>query len=83
MPSVAAATPRGAFYCFPNVGATGLRSQALQDALLEEVGVATVAGTSFGAGGEGFLRLSYATELELALEAVSRIDQFLKERRGS
>lgn len=70
-------TPAGAFYCFPNFSGTGYDARALQDALLEEVGVATVAGTSFGAAGEGYLRVSYATELDAALEAIARIGRFL------
>lgn len=74
------AKPAGAFYCFPNVQKTGYSARALQDALLEEVGVATVAGTSFGAAGEGYLRISYAAELDAALEAIARIDRFLCDR---
>ncbi len=74
---VSCATPTGAFYCFPNIRDTGYTARALQDALLEEVGVATIAGTSFGAAGEGHLRISYATELDAALEAIGRIEGFL------
>jgi aspartate/methionine/tyrosine aminotransferase len=70
-------TPRGAFYCFPNISETGYQARVLQDALLEKAGVATVAGTSFGGAGEGFLRISYATELDAALEAIARIQNFL------
>ncbi len=77
VPGVQCATPGGAFYCFPNIGDTGYRAAALQDALLEEAGVATVAGTSFGAGGEGYLRISYATELDAALEGIDRMRRFL------
>jgi len=53
--------PKGAFYVFPNIEGAGKTSQELADYLLEEAGVALLAGTCFGAYGEGFLRLSYAT----------------------
>ena len=49
--------------------------------LLEEAGVATVAGTSFGDYGEGYLRLSYANSLENIGEAMERIRHFLDEHR--
>jgi aspartate/methionine/tyrosine aminotransferase len=67
------AMPRGAFYAFPNITATGLASKEFADRLLQEAGVATLAGSSFGQHGEGYLRLSYANSLpnlELALERI-------------
>ena len=69
--------PKGAFYAFPNVQETGFDTRDLQQRLLEETGVALVAGTSFGALGEGYLRVSYANSLENVNEAVSRINDFL------
>ena len=69
--------PKGAFYAFPNVQGTGFDTRDLQHRLLEETGVALVAGTSFGALGEGYLRVSYANSLENVNEAVSRINDFL------
>ena len=69
--------PKGAFYAFPNVQGTGFDTRDLQQRLLEETGVALVAGTSFGALGEGYLRVSYANSLENVNEAVSRINDFL------
>lgn len=69
--------PKGAFYAFPNVQETGFDTRDLQQRLLEETGVALVAGTSFGALGEGYLRVSYANSLENVNEAVSRIKDFL------
>ena len=54
-------TPQGAFYCFPNVSAYGKSSQEIADCLLSK-GVATLPGTAFGTQGEGYLRLSYATD---------------------
>jgi aspartate/methionine/tyrosine aminotransferase len=67
--------PSGAFYAFPDVRQLGLSSDALADDLLVRAGVACLPGTAFGAHGEGFLRLSYATgrdELETALAAIAR-----------
>ena len=69
--------PGGAFYAFPNVTGTGVGAAELQDRLLSEAGVATVAGTSFGAFGEGYLRISYANSTENMIEAVRRIREFL------
>jgi len=72
--------PRGAFYAFPNITGTGMRSKELADALLNEAGVAGLSGAAFGAYGEGFLRLSYANSYENLMEAVERIDRFLRSR---
>ena len=66
-------TPGGAFYAFPNITRTGLSSQKAQDHFLEHAGVATIAGTSFGSSGEGFLRFSYASSADNIREAVKRI----------
>jgi aspartate/methionine/tyrosine aminotransferase len=73
IPGFRCADAAGAFYAFPNIAGTGLTARALQDKLLNEAGVATVAGTSFGAWGEGFLRFSYANSTENILEAIRRI----------
>lgn len=77
LPGFRCARPGGAFYTFPNVTATGLNARALQGRLLEEAGVATIAGTSFGAFGEGYLRFSYANSREAIGEAVARIGKLL------
>jgi len=77
VPGFTCVDPGGAFYAFPNVTGTGLTSQALQQKLLEEVGVAVVSGTSFGALGEGYLRFSYAASAEEITDAVSRIRDLL------
>ena len=69
--------PAGAFYAFPNIAGTGLGAKELQQRLLEEAGVATVAGTSFGAGGEGFIRFSYANSVANIREAMARIRRLL------
>ena len=60
LPGVRAAVPKGAFYAFPNIAATGWKAKPLASALLEEAGVATIGGPDFGVFGEGFIRLSYA-----------------------
>ena len=78
LPGFRCAQPGGAFYVFPNIEGTGMDARTLQDRLLEEAGVATVAGTSFGAEGEGYLRLSYANSTENILRAVERIGKLLE-----
>lgn len=65
--------PHGAFYVFPNIQGTGWTSKKLADALLEEAGVACLAGTSFGSFGEGYIRLSIANSIENIEKAVERI----------
>jgi aspartate aminotransferase len=77
LPGIRCANPGGAFYTFPYVAGTGYDARALQSELLEKTGVATIAGTSFGAFGEGYLRFSYANSLEAILEAVERIRRYL------
>jgi aspartate/methionine/tyrosine aminotransferase len=65
--------PAGAFYVFPNVKQIPLSCEALADYLLEEAGVALLAGTAFGKFGDGYLRISYANSLENIQEALDRI----------
>ena len=69
--------PGGAFYAFPNVEGTGFDARSLQRRLLEEAGVATVAGTSFGHLGEGFIRFSYANSVDNIEKALKRITSLL------
>jgi len=78
LPGVSCRTPIGAFYVFPNIRRTGLTARVLQDRLLEEVGVATVAGTSFGALGEGYIRFSYANSVENIEIALDRAAELLR-----
>ena len=77
-PRVRCARPGGAFYAFPNIAATGYSARQLQDDLLNEVGVALVAGTSFGDQGEGYIRFSYANSIANIEEAIERIRAFLE-----
>jgi aspartate aminotransferase len=74
IPRVRCAMPSGAFYVFPYVGDVGLDCRTFADYLLNEAGVATLAGTSFGKYGEGYLRLSYANSVENLQKALERID---------
>ena len=67
--------PKGAFYVFPNIEGTGKSSQEMEDFLLNEAGVATLAGTSFGEYGEGFVRFSYANSVENIRKALGRIGE--------
>jgi aspartate/methionine/tyrosine aminotransferase len=80
IPGIQALMPQGAFYVFPNITGTGMTSKQLADALLEEAGVACLAGTAFGAHGEGYLRLSYANSLENLQLALQQIGEFLSVR---
>jgi aspartate/methionine/tyrosine aminotransferase len=70
--------PKGAFYTFPNIKQTGWSSKKLADALLDDVGVAALSGTAFGAYGEGHLRFSIANSIEHLQQALDRIDQWTK-----
>ncbi len=69
--------PGGAFYVFANIAGTGVKAAALQDRLLNEAGVATVAGTSFGRFGEGYVRFSYANSTDNIRRAIRRIREHL------
>jgi aspartate/methionine/tyrosine aminotransferase len=77
LPGVNCRTPGGAFYAFPNITGTGMDAHTLQNRLLEEAGVATIAGTSFGAYGEGYLRFSYANTVENIEAALGRMRDLL------
>lgn len=71
--------PKGAFYAFPCIKSTGLTSEEFCEKLLEAKHVAVVPGTAFGKGGEGFVRASYCYSTEHIIEALKRIDEFVKE----
>lgn len=73
--------PRGAFYAFPSIKASGMDDETFAEKLLEEEHVAVVPGNAFGAGGEGFVRCSYATAYEKIEEALRRMEKFM-ERHG-
>ena len=73
IPGFRCTRPLGAFYAFPDITGTGRTARELQDLLLNEAGVATIAGASFGAQGEGFLRFSYAASTDDIRDAMDRI----------
>ena len=73
MKGIICQNPDGAFYVFPNIRAFGRTSKEIARYLLEEGGVALLDGTSFGAWGEGYLRLSYAASMDVLKEGISRI----------
>ena len=70
--------PEGAFYVFPCIKSTGLSSDEFCERLLYEEKVAAVPGSAFGASGEGYIRISYAYSLKHLMEAMGRIEKFLK-----
>ncbi len=70
--------PRGAFYAFPSIQRWGLSSEEFAERLLHEQKVAVVPGNVFGPSGEGFLRCSYATSREELIEALDRMETFIK-----
>jgi aspartate/methionine/tyrosine aminotransferase len=83
LPGTSCATPKGAFYAFPNVKRTGWKAKALASVLLEETGVALVGGPDFGVLGEGYVRVSYANSTENILRALDRIGEFLASRKAA
>ncbi|MEC8630928.1 MAG: pyridoxal phosphate-dependent aminotransferase [Pseudomonadota bacterium] len=78
LPGVRCADAAGAFYAFPNISGTGMSAREAQDLFLTKGHVATVAGTSFGAMGEGFVRFSYANSLANIERALERIGDLLR-----
>jgi aminotransferase len=74
--------PKGAFYAFPDIRPTGLTSEQFCDEFLMQQHVACVPGTAFGASGEGFIRISYATATRDIERALEKMDVFVKKYRG-
>lgn len=70
--------PEGAFYAFPSIAHTGLDSETFALQLLKESGVATVPGHVFGAGGEGYIRCSYSVSTQKLIQALERLESFMK-----
>jgi aspartate aminotransferase len=83
LPGISCATPKGAFYAFPNVKRTGWKAKALASALLEESGVAVIGGPDFGILAEGYIRLSYANSTENIRRALERMGEFLASRKAA
>ena len=76
IPGFSCITPEGAFYTMPNIKKTGLSSKEMETLLLEKLYVASVAGTSFGSYGEGYIRFSYANSKENIKRALNRIHDY-------
>ena len=70
--------PRGAFYAFPSIAASGMSDNEFADRLLQEERVAVVPGSAFGEAGHGFVRCSYATAYEKIEEALERMHRFMR-----
>ncbi|HDQ99574.1 MAG TPA: pyridoxal phosphate-dependent aminotransferase [candidate division WOR-3 bacterium] len=77
LPGFRCREPKGAFYAFPNVTATGIDSKVLAGRLLEEAGVACLDGACFGKYGDGFVRFSYAASVENIERALDKTRQLL------
>jgi len=80
VPGISCFMPQGAFYVFPNITGTGMKSGELAKQLLEQAGVACLSGTAFGAHGEGFLRLSYANSIPNLKDGLQAIGEHLSVR---
>ncbi len=78
IPRLHCAKPKGTFYLFPDVQELGLSSDNLAEQMLKKAKVATIPGTAFGSSGEGHLRISIAVSRKDLLEAVKRIQDFVK-----
>ena len=83
LPGISCATPKGAFYAFPNIKRTGWKAKTLASALLEDAGVAIIGGPDFGILGEGYIRVSYANSTENILKALDRMREFLANRKAA
>jgi aspartate/methionine/tyrosine aminotransferase len=83
LPGVSCATPKGAFYAFPNIKQTGWKAKALASALLEDAGVAAIGGPDFGILGEGYMRISYANSAANIQKALGRMGEFLASRKAA
>jgi aspartate/methionine/tyrosine aminotransferase len=77
IPGVSCVEPPGAFYAFPSVRDLGVSSKHVADGLLQQAGVACLAGTAFGREGEGYLRFSYANSVERIRDALEAIEATL------
>ncbi len=76
IPGVHAQKPQGAFYVFPNIKSFEISEKEIQLRLLEEEGVAVLAGTDFGTGGSGYIRLCYATSMDVIERAMEKVSRF-------
>jgi len=77
LPGVRCRVPKGAFYTFPSIAGTGLSSQEFEHRMLADAGVSLLSGTAFGAGGEGYVRISFANSVANIEEALRRMERVL------
>jgi len=82
IPGISCTQPAGAFYAFPNISELGLPSDVVAQHLLDQAGVACLAGTAFGPNGQGYLRFSYANSVEAIRDALDGIETSLPELTG-
>jgi len=82
IPGISCQMPGGAFYVFPNVSELGTTSTRVADFILDRAGVACLSGTAFGAGGEGYLRFSYANSVDAIRDALASIEAALPELKA-
>jgi aspartate aminotransferase len=82
IPGITCTEPAGAFYAFPNISELGLPSEQVAQFLLDHAGVASLSGTAFGPGGQGYLRFSYANSIEAIRDALDAIESSLPELTG-
>lgn len=78
IPGIRCPMPNGAFYAFPNIEGTGMTSRLFADGLLQDYGVAALAGESFGKYGNGCVRFSFASSTENLNRALQRIAEFVE-----
>lgn len=78
IPGISCVKPDGAFYLFPNIQKTGMQAMTFCEALLDEYQVVTVPSVAFGT--EGFVRLSYATDMATIEKGLERLDKFVRSR---
>lgn len=78
IPGIHAAKPGGAFYIFPNIKSFGLSSKEVAARLMDEAGVAVLAGTDFGTNGEGYIRLVYAVSREEIEQGMEKITSWFR-----
>ncbi len=77
IPGISCPMPKGAFYAFPNIEGTGMTSREFADRLLDDYGVASLAGEAFGRYGNGCVRFSFANSAENLERALDRIERFV------
>lgn len=78
IPGMSCPRPAGAFYAFPNVSGTGLSGREFHERLLTEADVCVLPGTAFGTFADDHIRISYVTGRDELMEAIERIDAFVR-----